>query len=309
MTRKPMDVNIDRFIIAQFFRGTIVSLFAWAAMAEPIAIPLYAATAPGSESWPQIETEAEFGDQRIVRNIVRPTLLPYPADADNNSGTAVIVAPGGGFKFLSIDQEGTLVAQWLNQRGINAFVLKYRTDETAAGGFGFGWQMMKLFGGAYLRSLFSGPSSFPERPLYEVQNLAIADALQAVRLVRERAGEWHVRPDAIGIMGFSAGGAVAHGAAIRGEGQSRPDFVASIYGVPAGSDIPANGPPLFLLAADDDPIVPVQWSQTLHERWQAAGLSSTIRRYEEGGHGFGMRQRGLPIDGWIDEFYAWQQSH
>lgn len=271
----------------------------------PEAIPLYPGAAPGSENWTHEEVELQWGDQPIVRNIVQPVLLPFPAGAINNTGQAVIVAPGGGFKFLSIDQEGILVAQWLNERGINAFVLKYRTDKTAAGNFGFGWQMIRLFGAAYLRSRFTAATELPERG---VQELAIADALQAVRLVRERAEEWHIHSDAIGIMGFSAGGAVAHGAAIRGEAQSRPDFVASIYGVPAGSDTPDNAPPLFLLAADDDPIVPAQWSQTLHERWQAAGLSSTLHRYAEGGHGFGMRQRGLPVDEWISEFYNWLQT-
>ena len=268
-------------------------------------ILLWPEGASGSESWLQLEAESELIDQRIIRNVVQPTLTPFPAPPETNTGAAVIVAPGGGFKFLSIDQEGIFVAQWLNQRGITAFVLKYRLDETAAGEWAFNWQLLKLFGGVALRTTFSGDTDFPEKMLSPVQSLAIDDGLRAIELVRQRAQEWNIRPDTIGILGFSAGGAVANGTAIHGAASNRPDFVASIYGVPVAGEIPENAPPLFQVAAEDDPLVPIRWNQTLHNKWQAAGRSSELIRYAEAGHGYGMRKRGKPSDDWINRFHEW----
>lgn len=302
--------TIGRLRLAKVLSLALCLLSSGMAIADspPRVISLYDGFAPGSEDWSQREVEMSFGDQRIVRNVIRPVLIPHLSPIETNTGIAVVIAPGGGFKFLSIDQEGTFVAQWLNERGINAFVLKYRTERTAESNWGFGLQAAKLFIGAWWRSLGSGQHAFPSEPMSSVQSLSIADGIRAIAILRENADKWHLRKSAIGIMGFSAGGAVAHGTAVQGMGAGRPDFVASIYGVPATKAVPDAALPLFLLHTNDDPIVPPQWSQTLHDEWVGAGLASEIHRYEEGGHGFGMRQQGLPVDTWIEVFYTWLTS-
>jgi len=274
--------------------------------AENPTILLEPRSLPARHDGDQREAESFMLDQRVLRNVTRSTLTPFLADPGNNTGIGVIVAPGGGFKILSIDREGTEVARWLNRQGINAFVLKYRLDPTAASDWLFKVQTVAAVGWSVLRNMIgSGQAAFPEGPMAQVQELAIDDALAAIRLVNERARAWGVRRDAIGILGFSAGGAVATGAAMLGRNGSRPDFVASIYGVPHVADIPEDGPPLFLLFAEDDPLVPPEWSDTLHRRWKQKGLDSTLVSYPDGGHGFGMEKRDKPTDGWIEVFHRW----
>ncbi len=272
------------------------------AAGEQREIRLWPGVAPGSETWEQVETETlDFLPHRVIRNVVAPTLTPYLASPDNNTGVAVIVAPGGGFKFLSIDTEGTQVAQWLQARGVNAFVLKYRLDETPQNALLFKLQVAWFM----LRAALGGSDDYPEIPLSAAQPLAIDDARAALRLVRARAEQWGLRAGETGILGFSAGGAVATGAAMRGHGDGRPDFVASVYGVPDTAAVPTDAPPLLALATEDDPLVPVELAQGLVEDWRAAGYSGTLVLYPDGGHGFGMEPRGASSDGWIEDFYAW----
>ncbi len=266
------------------------------------AIPLWPQGAPGSENWQQVEVETDdLIPHRVVRNVVAPTLQPFLADPGENTGIAVIVAPGGGFKFLSIDTEGTQVAEWLRQRGINAFLLKYRLDETAANATLFKFQVGWMMFNAWL----AGDDDYPRIVPSPVRPLAIADALQAIAYVREHADQWGIRPDAIGIIGFSAGGAVATGAAVNGSGIQRPDFVASIYGVPDEGDVPGNAPPLYIAATADDPLIPMALGEQLNARWLDAGYNSTLVRYPDGGHGFGMEQKGTSTDNWIEAFHRW----
>ena len=168
-----------------------------AATTDPIE--LWPDIAPGSESWRQVEVETDdFTPHRVVRNVVTPTLTPFLADTDENTGIAVIVAPGGGFKFLSIETEGIQVAQWLQEHGINAFVLKYRLDETAANSTLFKLQVGWMMFGAWL----AGGDEDSEIVPSPVRPLAIADALQAIAIVREHADRWSIRPNAIGMIGF-----------------------------------------------------------------------------------------------------------
>ena len=157
----------------------------------------------------------------------------------------------------------------------------------------------------FLLAMINGSQDYPEEPMAPVQPLAIDDALAAISYLRANADRWGLREDAIGALGFSAGGAVVTGAAMRGRDLGRPDFVGSIYGVPDSSGIPENAPPLFVLVTDDDPVVPALWGETLHRQWQAAGYSSELVRYPDGGHGFGMQEKGTTTDGWIQVFYEW----
>jgi acetyl esterase/lipase len=232
---------------------------------------------------------------RLVRNVTRPSVtvfLPPPALA---TGTAVVVCPGGAFHFLAIEHEGTQVAQWLNARGVAVFVLRYRLVPTVADEDGFVRQVQENL---------SGPQAMRELTR-QIGPLAIADGQQAVRLVREQASAWGIAPQRIGIMGFSAGGVVTTGVAVQYDAASRPDFAAPIYGAPWESVVvPSDAPPLFIAVASDDPFA-VSTCVPLYAAWTDADRSAELHIYARGGHGFGMRRQGLPVDGWIDCFGAW----
>ena len=140
-----------------------------------------------------------------------------------------------------------------------------------------------------------------------IQAMAAADGRQAIAIVRQRAAEWRIDPNKIGLLGFSAGGYVAVMAALEHDAASRPDFTAAIYTccvrtpTPA---VPADAGPMFILSATNDPIS-VTAGPALFTAWNAAGKSTEIHIYAQGGHGFGMTKQGLPSDAWIDRFGEW----
>ena len=126
-----------------------------------------------------------------------------------------------------------------------------------------------------------------------------------MKVVRQRASEWGIAPDRIGILGFSAGGMVTMGVVMQSDGESRPNFAAPIYGgSTGGAAVPANAPPLFILCADDDALM-AAGSARLYSEWKAAKKSAELHIYSKGGHGFGMNRRGLPVDNWIERFGDW----
>lgn len=264
---------------------------------QPIVIPLWPDGAPGSEDWAQQEEELILPPSlKAVRNVSQPSLTAYFPDPALANGTAVIVAPGGAFHFLSIDMEGTDVARWLNQRGIAAFVLRYRLIRTEPGS------------GAQVRAQVNANMQDREKMgalMQALRPLILADGQQAVGIVRKRAAEWGLARERIGLMGFSAGGLLTAAVALEHDALSRPDFAAVIYG--AGRDevaVPATAPPLFLLCAADDEMA-VRRSLQLFPTWKAAGKSAELHIYASGGHGFGMQTRGLPTDAWIDRLGDW----
>jgi acetyl esterase/lipase len=186
------------------------------------------------------------------------------------NGTAVIICPGGGFRWLSFDNEGTALARWLNSLGVTAFVLKYRVMRTGDPGE-------------------NDPAEKAARTKAAIA-LATADGQQAIKLVRSRATEWHLAKDRIGILGFSAGGHVAVVAAMQRDPAARPDFAEFIYpGTPDELNPPTDAPPMFLVQADDD----------------KSGLSAEMHIYSRGGHGFGMRKTGLPAESWTERLRDW----
>jgi acetyl esterase/lipase len=263
-------------------------------------IPLWPDGAPGSEGWTHQECEGLLPphDLPIVRNVTRPTLTAYLPPAAARSGTAAIVCPGGAFHFLAIAHEGTEVAAWLVERGIAAFVLRYRVVQTAERDEEFQTQ---------LRDNMANREKMREL-MGQVRGLAIADGRRAVQVVRERATEWGVRRDRIGIIGFSAGGTVASGVALQHDAASRPDFAAPIYGAPwEDVAVPADAPPLFLALASDDDMA-VRTSLPLYSKWRDAGHPVELHIFSKGGHGFGMRKQGLPSDRWIDLFGEWLKA-
>jgi acetyl esterase/lipase len=265
---------------------------------QPVVISLWPDAAPGSEDWPQHEQVSVMPDfgLKVIRNVSQPTLTVFLPDRAVADGTAVIVCPGGAFHFLAYEHEGIQVAGWLNARGIAAFMLKYRLIRT---GDNFAAEVQERLAD---RTKMAGP-------LQALAPLILADAQQAVRLVRQRAAAWGVRPDRIGIMGFSAGGAVAMAVTLNHDTGSRPDFAAPIYAAHFGEiAVPADAPPLFLVHANDDPLIPAGISTAIYTAWHAASKPVELHIYDKGGHGFGMNRLGLPVDGWIERFGEWVGS-
>ncbi|MFL5644748.1 MAG: alpha/beta hydrolase [Chloroflexota bacterium] len=271
-------------------------------------IPIWPDAPPGSESWTHEEVsyldEAD-GGQRI-RNVVVPSLTPFLPDPTVATGTAVIVAPGGGFRFLAWDYEGTQVAEWLAQRGVAAFVLKYRLTDTGPTPDSFREAMDELFSGwgdgnGGIKQVQRAGELGPVVPL------SIADGAQAVRFVRERAEEWSLDPARIGFMGFSAGAFVAAGVAVHADPTARPSFVAPIYGGSLDGAIPLDAPPMFAVVAADDPIC-YDTTVRLAGEWRTAGQQVDLHVFARGSHGFGARKLGLPVDSWLDLFLDWVRS-
>jgi acetyl esterase/lipase len=265
---------------------------------EPFKI--WPGVAPGSEDWTRQEyTVDRPTGGRAVYNVVTPTLLPYLPDPAQATGTGIIVAPGGGFAYLAFDKEGTQAAQWLAGHGIAAFVLKYRVTEAPPQGAapaarGAGAPAAR---GGQAR----GSSSLDESGKY-----GIADGIQAVKALRQRASEFGIKADRIGVLGFSAGAMVASGTLLLSEEGNRPNFVAPIYGGPFGvmPPIPKGLPPVFMAWAVNDSLAgPV--AGALYEQLKKAGYAPEVHIFSAGGHGFGMDRRGTTSDHWIDGFYYW----
>jgi len=213
------------------------------------------------------------------------------------NGTALVIVPGGGFMALSITSEGTDLAKYVAARGVTAFVLKYRlahTGEDATQEFGV---------------IVADHQKFREMA-DKIFPLAEADGLEAVVYVRQHAAEWGVSPDRVGIVGFSAGGAVTAAVAFHYTPEGRPAFVAPIYA--GGEDfkdatVPADAPPLFITVATDDSFGLVPVSIGLYEKWTAAHKSAEMHIFAKGGHGFGARPHGIPTDHWVDRFADWME--
>ena len=292
-------MKISMFGLAALMAATLAAP-ALALPAEPIL--LYAGAAPGSEHATQVEVSSTTKGGRIVRNITQPKLLVYPPAPGTANGVGVIVAPGGGYHILSIDNEGTKVAERLAARGLTVFVLKYRLNETPQTDAG---AMIKMF--TYLAAIHGMPDGLP--PVTPGETLAVADAFQAVRLVRGHAAEWGLDPHKIGFVGFSAGAMLATDVGTGYDAQTRPDFLGAMYGgLRTGHVPPADAPPIFIAAAVDDSLLPGR-STPIYDAWRAAHRPVELHLYEHGGHGFGMEHLGTASDHWIEQFIWWLEAH
>ncbi len=278
------------------------------------AINIWPGMAPGSEQWRQVEIEHDYrdGGGRIVRNVVTPTLTPYLPRAGTANGTGVIVAPGGAFTMLAIENEGRAVARWLAQRGITAFVLKYRLAETPADPAEFARGDMAASAsratGANRATTPRNAVALPPRSA-DASAFGIADGIEAIHLIRQRASEWGIDPQRVGIVGFSAGGRVAAGALLNTDAAARPSFAAPIYGGVFGASnlvVPQSLPPVFLAVANDDFAAPTVIQ--LFDAVRKAGGTPELHVFSEGGHGFGMNPQGTTSDKWIQDFHWWMES-
>jgi acetyl esterase/lipase len=280
-------------------RGVCLLLvFTAAAFAQEV-IPIYQGSAPGSAAgtYPEKQYFSKVWNTEVVSNVTQPSLTVFKPSAELKNGTAVVIFPGGGFMALSIASEGTEVAQYLSARGVTAFVLKYRLAHT-------GEDATQEFA-----SLYSDRSKFEEK-VSSIIPLSIADGLAAVIYVRQHAAEFGISANRVGVMGFSAGGVLAAAAALKYVPEGRPAFVAAVYaaiGRFRDSRVPGDAPPIFIAAASDDNLGLAPDSVALYEKWRAADKPVELHMYAKGGHGFGMRRHGLPVDHWIDRFAEWME--
>ncbi|MBV9850083.1 MAG: alpha/beta hydrolase [Armatimonadetes bacterium] len=270
--------------------------------AQPDAIdlgtgPLPGATAP--ESW-----HHQYG-KMFARNVTVATLRPFLPDPSKASGAAVIIAPGGGFQTLSMENEGWDVARALADKGVAAFVLKYRLNQTPAD--------LDAFAHQPFPPRPSAPAGAPPAARPAPGDMAariapqIADANAAFALVRANAKKWHVDPDRIGMMGFSAGGMLTMATALRSH-EAKPAFIGNIYGGLGAVDVPPDAPPLFAAVAADDPLMGTP-NFGLIENWRTAHRPVEFHYYEQGGHGFGMYPKETTSTGWFDAFVKWLGMH
>jgi endo-1,4-beta-xylanase len=257
----------------------------------PASIPLWANGAPGSQGKTGAEVGKPDGPERgftAVTNVHNPSIIPYLPPSEKATGVAVVVFPGGGHRNLAIGHEGYNVGEWLAEHGIAAFVVKYR--------------------------LAREPGS-----TYKIEVEALADTLRAIRTVRARASEWKVNPNAVGVMGFSAGGELAALAAMRMEGpieatadpidrqSAKPNFQALIYPGQSGKIQPTkDSPPAFLAAGNLDRPDISEGLADVYLRFKKAGVPAELHIYGKTGHGFGLRAANRPpASEWPDQFLQW----
>lgn len=258
-----------------------------AAADDPAVIPLWQAGPPGFESR---KDEAEVIDKGTITNVHFPTLTAFLPEPGRATGVGIVVAPGGGLAKLGFQGGGVEPARFLAAHGFAAFVLKYRLPRE------------------------------PGVP-YKFEQHCLQDGQRAVRLVRSRAAEFGVRPEQVGMLGFSAGGEVvsitsyAPGA---GDPQAadpvdrldgRPAFQMLVYPGPLGipSKLPAGSPPAFMVIAADDPHTSVVIN--LMHLFRESGVAYEAHVYARGGHGFGMKRSARKsLEHWPDRMLDWLED-
>ncbi|MGR3810870.1 alpha/beta hydrolase [Jiulongibacter sp. NS-SX5] len=246
----------------------------------------------------EMQYHSKGWDTEVVTNVSEPSLLVYEPPKEKKNGTSVIIAPGGGLYALSMNSEGIDVAKWLNEKGITAFVLKYRLVPTGEDG-------SSQFG----REYFLDPSGTLDK-VGEVLPYSVNDGLEAVKYVRGHAEQYGLDPAKIGFMGFSAGGAVTMGVSYGYDKASRPDFLVPVYAWTTAMPVrtaPKDAPPMMLVCATNDGLGLAAGSIDIYNAWFKAGHNVELHMYSKGDHGFGLRQKGLPSDTWIERCYEWMR--
>ena len=275
-------------------------------------IRLYEGVAPGSEGVQDNERISRGPDGNIqsISGVVTPSITVYLPDADKATGTAVILCSGGGLMSHSWGSDVINMARWLNERGIAAIGLKYRTRVMGGSGgprMGGGGGGMALSASVTEFSKITKSNANPDTSESGIKNIdnAINDALRAMEIVREHAAEWHINPDKIGYLGFSAGGGVGIGATVRADVQHRPAFMATIYG-PSLIDVevPQNAPKLFIATRGDHHNV-AAGLVSLYLDWKRAGANAEMHLYDDGTGPFGPDDIGNTSGTWRESFYRW----
>lgn len=269
--------------------GLLFTAFVAAGVQAQTTVNIWPGVAPGSEHW----TWREKIDRHVIangkdlgtiaENVVTPTLTAYLPAPSKTPHAGIIIAPGGACIALAMRPADQL-ARWLEQKGIAAFVLKYRLQHKQGAGM---------------------PRNLSEDTACR---WGIADAAQALKLVRARAKAWNVSPRRVGIVGFSAGGMLASELLVQSDPALRPDFAALIYGAPFESmpKLPSKLPPVFMAWAQDDAVAGYAMRR-FHAALLAAGDAPEVHIYHDGGHGFAMAAAGSSGH-WRQEFYWWLKA-
>jgi acetyl esterase/lipase len=294
------------FAVAQLV-GLLVGVSGFAA--EPLVVELWPGKAPGDvgiqgQETSRIHQSPLVGPTKLITNVTRPTLTVYLPPRDKNSGTAMVICPGGGYWDLYWELEGEEVAAWLNSVGITGVILKYRCPRR--------------------------PGDVRGEPPLGPQ----LDAQRAVRLVRGRAQEWGIDPKRIGMVGFSAGGHLALATAtgfskrlyepidVLDELSCRPDFAVLCYSgylkakdkeeIRSGFLIPADTPPIFLAHASDDKESyggsDSANSAVMYLALKRAGIPTELHIFATGDHDFGVRQNEKLPSSWMELCLKWLRS-
>lgn len=240
----------------------------------------------------------QWGDP-MARNVSKATLTPFLADPKKANGTSVIVAPGGGFMWLSMGNEGWEVAEALAAKGINAFVLKYRLQPTADTLQAFEKQMNQRFADAANNT--NSNNTPPRRPNWDLSN-QLADVEAAYSLIESRSKEWNVDMKKIGMMGFSAGAGLTMETTLKSQ-KVKLAFIAPIYGGMNAVEVPKNAPPMFVAIAVDDFLFGGQFG--VIKSWYDAKIPVEFHLYQNGGHGFGLGNPNRTSNKWFDAYIHW----
>ena len=238
---------------------------------------------------PEVKTKGYFTDKHDFQNISIPTIQVFLPKGNLNTKTAMIVCPGGGMRANAIHHEGFDVAKALNERGIAAFVLKYRLVPIHLIGKNEGLDY---------------PYSKEKKQLA----YGHLDALNAIAHARVNALKYEINPEKIGIMGFSAGGAVTMEATYKSSKKNRPNFIAPIYpwmNIVDNQEPPAYGPPIFIVCTTEDAFKLAIPSAKIYTDWAEKNYISELHLYHHGKHGFGMRKTNYPVDNWFDNMVDW----
>ena len=289
---------------------TILALVLYVSAFAQQEIRLYDGVAPGSEGVQDNERVQRGPDGNIqsISGVVTPSITVYLPDADKATGTAVILCSGGGLMSHSWGSDVINMARWLNERGIAAIGLKYRTRVMGGmGGPRMGGGGQSLSASVTEFSKITKSNANPDTSEGGVKNIdnAINDALRAMEIVREHAAEWHIDPNKIGYLGFSAGGGVGIGATVRANDAHRPAFMATIYGPSLiDVDVPQNAPKLFIATRGDHHNV-AAGLVSLYLDWKRAGGNAEMHLYDDGTGPFGPDDVGNTSGTWRESFYRW----
>ena len=228
-------------------------------------------------------------------NISKPEISLYKAKGNSITDKAMIICPGGGLFFSAYEKEGVKLAKKLDENGITAVILKYRTYPRKG-------------------SVIKWSQTLWDKPQMAIDSAKIIlpysskDALSAIELIRNNASKYNINPNKIGLMGFSAGGAVTMEAAYTSVMKNQPNFIAPIYpwmDIVDNQKVPLNKPPAFVSCANDDPLELAAPSVQIYQDWILAGAEAELHMFSRGGHGYGMNKINAPVDIWSQLLIDW----